>query len=35
MLDRNTWNNLTVSKKMTSTNLFKNKVTDKLYTYKL
>ena len=34
MLNSNTWNYLTVYKQMSSNNLFKNKVTDKLFAYK-
>ena len=35
MLDRNTWNHLTVGKQMCSNKLFKNKTTNKLFAYEL
>ena len=34
MLDGNTWNHLTVCKQKSSNNSFKNKVTNKLFSYK-
>ena len=34
MLDRNTWNHLTMCKQMSSNNLYKSKVINKVFAYK-